>query len=126
MQSAAALIASIFVPVAVAFVGNGYANAMKDSENKLKYVELAIGILRAEPTRETLPLRGWAVEVLSSQSMVPISEEVKKQLKALPLKSLYFPYMKAPLDPEVAEFFRQAASGPRSASSSPAASAPSK
>lgn len=119
MQSLAALIASIFVPLAVAFVGNSYANAMKEAENKLRYVELAINILRADPTRENNALRGWAVEILSSQSAVPISEDVKRQLKLSPLSSKYplqFEW-KGAIPPDFAEWLKGAASAAKSSSS---------
>lgn len=124
MQAAAALIASVFVPLAVAFVGSSYSNAMKDAENKLRYVELAIGILRAEPNRDTLALRGWAVEVLSSQSSVPLSDEVKRQLKASALASkfLNFPYFKGPNSSAIADLFEAPASAPKAPGSSPGTS----
>lgn len=51
IQSLAPLVASILVPLAVAFVGSSYASAMKNSENQIKYVELAVSILRSEPTQ---------------------------------------------------------------------------
>jgi len=118
MQAAAALIASVFVPLAVAFVGSSYSNAMKEAENKLRYVELAIGILRAEPNRETLALRGWAVEVLSSQSSVPLSDEVKTQLKISALTSKFnFMFLKSPTPPEATEWFERPASAPKAAAS---------
>jgi hypothetical protein len=98
MHASATLIASVFVPLAVAFVGSSYTNAMKEAENKLRYVELAIGVLRAEPSRETDALRGWAVEVLSSQFLSPYSP-------------------RADLSPEAAEFFERAASVARPSAS---------
>lgn len=97
MQALAALFASLLVPLAVAFVGNSYATAMKDAENKLKYVELAISILRADPSKESQALREWAVEVLSSQSVVPLSDAAKRQLRSTPLS---FKFLKAPMTPE--------------------------
>lgn len=123
MQAAAALIASVFVPLAVAFVGSSYSNAMKDAENRLRYVELAIGILRAEPNRDTLALRGWAVEVLSSQSSVPLSDEAKSQLKASALASkfLIFQY-KGPNSGSTADLFEVPASPPKAPEASPGTS----
>jgi len=116
MQAAAALIASVFVPLVVAIVGSSYSNAMKEAENRLRYVELAIGILRAEPNRDTLALRGWAVQVLSSQSSVPLPEEVKMQLRASALSTKFLlPYVKAPLSADWAEFLERAASASKPA-----------
>lgn len=73
MQASAALIASIFVPLAVAIVGNSYSHATKEAENRLRYVEISIGILQSEPNRETAALREWAVQVLDSQATVRLS-----------------------------------------------------
>ncbi len=116
MQALSALFASLLVPLAVAFVGNTYATAMKDAENKLRYVELAISILRADPSKESQALRGWAVEVLSSQSVVPISEDVKLQLRISPLS---FKYLKSPMTQEWADFLGRAGLAPGHAASAP-------
>lgn len=76
----AGLTTSILVPLAVAFVGSTYSSAMKDSENRLKYVELAISLLRAEPTEQTIALRTWAVAVINHQAIVPLTSEAQAQL----------------------------------------------
>ena len=51
------LAASVLVPLAVLVVGNGYSKSIKDSENRIKYVELAVSILRAEPREDNSSLR---------------------------------------------------------------------
>lgn len=81
LQVIAIVLASLFVPLAVAFVGHTYTSAMKESENRLKYVELAVSILRAEPAPENAALRDWAVEVINNQSVVPLSAQAQAQLK---------------------------------------------
>ena len=81
IQVVAALTASLLVPLAVAFVGSMYANAMKDAENRIKYVELAASILRTDPTAENAPLRLWAIEVLDRHSTVPLTQDAKVQLQ---------------------------------------------
>jgi hypothetical protein len=81
LQAIAAFVASIFVPLAVVLVGNSYSRSMKETENRVKYVELAVSILRAEPSVGTAALRGWAVDVLQQQAIVPLSEDAKEQLK---------------------------------------------
>jgi len=43
-----ALIASVLVPVVIVVVGNLYTSAMKQSENRVKYTELAIAILTTQ------------------------------------------------------------------------------
>lgn len=87
LQSLAPIIASIAVPLAIAWVGGAYNATIKDSENRVRYIELAIAQLRSPPTPETAALREWATELLDSQSPVKLSSAAKAQLKssALPL-----------------------------------------
>ena len=87
LHSLAPMVASIAVPLVIAWVAATYNASIKDSENRLRYVELAIAQLRTPPTPETAALREWAVELLDSQSPVKLSTAAKAQLKsgALPL-----------------------------------------
>lgn len=78
-------ISSIFVPLVIAGIGAWYNISMKNSENRVRYVELAIEQLRAEPTPETTALREWAVELLDSQAPVKLSDAAKHQLMSTPL-----------------------------------------
>lgn len=78
-------ISSIFVPLVIAGIGAWYNISMKDSENRVRYVELAIEQLRALPTPETTALREWAVSLLDSQAPVKLSDEAKHQLMSTPL-----------------------------------------
>jgi hypothetical protein len=75
-----ALIASVFVPIVLAVVGQAYTTAMKQSENRVKYTELAISILKDKPTSETQDVRAWAIDVVNEYSGVPMSAQVRKQL----------------------------------------------
>jgi len=74
------LFASVLVPVVLAFVGHAYTNALKQAENRVKYTELAISILKEKPTDETKDVRAWAVDVINQYSGVPMSAQVKNQL----------------------------------------------
>jgi hypothetical protein len=80
-----ALIASVFVPIVLAVVGQAYTSAMKQSENRVKYTELAISILKDKPIPETQDIRGWAINVVNQYSGVPMTSEVKEQLLRSPL-----------------------------------------
>jgi hypothetical protein len=52
--------------------GAGYlAFASKDQELKVHLVEIAIGILRADPKEDVTPARGWALDVIEKNSGVP-------------------------------------------------------
>jgi hypothetical protein len=76
---------SILVPLIVAYFGNKIATANKESENRVKYVELAVSILRTEPKPETKLLREWAVGLLDDQAPVKLSLDAKKQMLEQPL-----------------------------------------
>ena len=87
LRSLAPFISSVAVPLVIVWVGSTYNASIKDSENRVRYVELAIAQLRTTPTPETAALREWALELLDSQSPVKLSPAAKLQLKlyALPL-----------------------------------------
>ena len=82
------VIASLAVPLAIAVIGALAARNDKSAELSARYVELAIGILRAEPTKQTKPLRGWAIQLLERNSAVPVSQEVRQVLEDRELTSL--------------------------------------
>lgn len=81
VAAASALIASLLVPIAAIVVGNNYAQSLKDSENNIKYLEIAISVLRSEPKDEAEELRNWAVDVLAKHSPVPLSPIAQTGLK---------------------------------------------
>ena len=60
-----AAIAAILLPLAVAFVGQLYSKAIKDRELEGTFVELAVDILRDQPTQDTKSLRKWALDVVN-------------------------------------------------------------
>jgi len=78
--------AGVVTPLIVAVIGGCYNANIKDSENRIRYVELAISQLRAPPSPETAALRAWAVELLNKQSPIALSSDAIEQLKtnALP------------------------------------------
>lgn len=80
--------AGIATPLIVAFIGGLYNANIKESENRVRYVELAIAQLRASPSPETAALRSWAVELLASQAPIPLSPAAKDQLKANALSAI--------------------------------------
>ena len=81
MTAASALVASVLIPVALLLVGSMFSQKLKDAENALKYTELAVQILRSEPTSQTGALRDWAVEVLAKHAPVPLSTRAQDELK---------------------------------------------
>jgi hypothetical protein len=85
------IIASIAIPLVIAFVGNSYSNDQKERELSLRYVELSIGILRAEPAKQTQQLRAWAIEVINKYSQVPLPKDLMRDLEkqTLTLEDIY-------------------------------------
>ena len=81
IQAVGILVASLFIPIAVAWVGNDYSKAIKDSENSLKYVQLAITILRADPTEGNEALKAWAVDIINNHASVKLSPEAQAELR---------------------------------------------
>jgi hypothetical protein len=63
----------------------GYAS--KDEELKVHLVEIAIGILRADPKEDVAPARGWAIKVIDKYSDVPFSPEDSAALLHKPIKA---------------------------------------
>jgi len=88
LKAISSVIAAVVIPLAVAWVGNGFSTALKEREIQGKFVELAVQILREEPSKQAAGLRGWATEVLNKYSGVPFSAETKKALiESTPLPS---------------------------------------
>jgi len=74
------MLASIAVPLIVAYFGNSISLSLKESENRVKYVELAVTVLSGKPTGTDRPLRQWAIELLDSQSPIKLSDGVRQNL----------------------------------------------
>jgi hypothetical protein len=69
----------------------GYFSHQYDLDAKM--IELSIGILRAEPTLETTPLREWAIDVLDKRANFKFSAVQRAVLlkKELPFKFSWSP-----------------------------------
>jgi len=74
--------AAIATPLVVTGIGAWYNIAIKESENRVRYVELAISILSGKPASETTALRNWAIDLLDQQSPITLSAEAKDQLRS--------------------------------------------
>jgi hypothetical protein len=74
------IVASVFIPLAVALSGNWYAKSLKEKETQARYIELAIGILMKEPTPENEQIRKWAIDTINHYSEVPIQEPARQEL----------------------------------------------
>ncbi len=85
VQPIAVILSSVAVPLVVAYFGNSITIANKDSENRVKYVELAVSVLKADPKPESHALRAWAVDLLDSQAPTKLTSDARKQLQERPL-----------------------------------------
>jgi hypothetical protein len=80
-QAVSVIAASVAVPVIVAFAGNAFTQSQKNQELGVRYVELAVGILRAEPSKGNKALRSWAITVVDHFSPVHLPDEAKSELE---------------------------------------------
>jgi uncharacterized protein (DUF1684 family) len=96
-QVIAVVMASIAVPVVLAVIGNAYTNAQKaaerahlrerqEAELSVRYVELAVEILRTPPRKQGNQMRGWAIQVLDRFSPVSLPAPAKESLATTQLQ----------------------------------------
>lgn len=71
----------VVIPLAVALGGWWISTAIQESQNRVKYIELAINVLQTPPSSDTPNLRVWAIEVMDNYSEVPLSDELKRELR---------------------------------------------
>ena len=62
-----------------------FSFASKDEELRVHLVEIAIGILRADPKEDVAPARAWAIEVVEKNSGVNFDEKDRAALLHKPL-----------------------------------------
>jgi hypothetical protein len=63
-------VAGIVGVLAGAIVTGWFTYASKDEELRVHLVEIAIGILRADPKEDVAPARNWAISVIEENSKV--------------------------------------------------------
>ncbi len=73
-------LATVVIPLVIAFVGHQYTSAFKDKDAQLRFVELSIGILSEEPTEDTEALRSWAARVVDKYSGVSFTESERRSI----------------------------------------------
>jgi hypothetical protein len=81
-------IAVLLIPTLVGFFGYQINAAVKDKEISQKYVELAIGILKGDPDKESPALLEWAINIVNANSPVKIDPKVREELKKKPLRTV--------------------------------------
>lgn len=71
--------------VAGAFITAIFNFYQHKSDVDAKMIELSIGILRSNPTEETLPLREWAIDVMSKRAGFSFNKAQQAALLNKPL-----------------------------------------
>lgn len=64
------------------------SSSIKQTETRAQMVELAVGILKEEPTKDdasATALRDWAIDVIDQYSGVEVTESARKALRDAPL-----------------------------------------
>lgn len=91
--------ATVLIPLVIAIVSQSYTAAIKSNEIGVKYVELALSILRAPPDPQTENLRAWAVSVIDHHSEVPISGPAQGELQKQDLSNVLKFYRELTMTP---------------------------
>lgn len=76
----AQIASALAVPLVLAFIGYLVQSSLADAGLKKDYVQMALGVLKDQPTKENEQLRQWAISVLDKNSPVPIPSALKSQL----------------------------------------------
>ena len=96
-QVIAVVMASLAIPVVLAVIGNAYTSAQKEAEIvslkerqeaelSVRYVELAVEILRTPPRKQGTEMRGWAIQILDRFSPVSLPSPAKESLATTQLQ----------------------------------------
>lgn len=71
---------AVAIPVVLALIGYFVQSSLADAGLKKDYVQMALGVLKEQPTKENEQLRQWAIAVLDKNSPVAIPASLKSQL----------------------------------------------
>jgi len=85
IEICARIFSKIAIPIVLLILGICLNNTYSQKETRLKYIEIATGILNDKPTPETLPLREWAIKTLNQYAEKKLSSEARAVLKSSPL-----------------------------------------
>jgi hypothetical protein len=78
--------------LAAAVATGWFSFASKNEELRVHLVEIAIGILRADPKDNVTPARAWAIDVIEKNSGVPFLAEDREALLHRPIQNVPNPY----------------------------------
>ena len=84
--------AAILIPILVVWLGNKLSSTFKEKEIRLKYIEMAIDVLKEKPEDKDLDIRQWAIDVISEYSEIEIPKTAQNRLlkeQSLPSDRLF-------------------------------------
>lgn len=73
------------IPIVLGWAGNRLTASLKKDDIEVKYVELAVDVLRQDPKGQDAALRKWAINILATHTATPISPQVDAALMSKPL-----------------------------------------
>lgn len=76
----ASAFAIAITPIIVAYIGGRFATAATKQQSSVELLKLSVNILQAGKGDSTNALRQWAVQVLSAESPIPLSPDLKDAL----------------------------------------------
>lgn len=74
LNLAAKALAAVAIPLIIGFLGNKFSRDIKESENRVKFLEIAIGVLQADPRvhLQDRDMRRWAMDLIEDSSGVSV------------------------------------------------------
>jgi hypothetical protein len=75
----------VVIPIVVALVAAYVSSAIQKSQKRVKYIEIAVGVLDKKPSPETAAIREWAIQVMAEYSEVAIDDKMKEALRKYPI-----------------------------------------
>lgn len=85
-------IATILIPILVVWMGNRLSRAFKEKEIRLKYIEMAIDVLKEKPESKDLDIRQWAIDIITEYSEIELPKTAQTRLlkeQSLPSDRLF-------------------------------------
>jgi hypothetical protein len=81
----AGIFLKVTLPLITLTLGSCFINAYGDKEVRLRYIDIAVGVLNDKPSPEKQPLREWAVRTLNLYADKKLTASARGTLKAAPL-----------------------------------------
>jgi hypothetical protein len=74
------IFAVIVIVIALSSMGKNYTQTVKERETQSRIFDLAVNILKQEPTNSNKDLRRWAVETIDAYSTIRLNKLARQSL----------------------------------------------